>query len=345
MKTLLFAFTLILSSFGIGQTGGENTFQLLNLGYSARAIGLGTDFISVKDADINLGVGNPALLNPEMHKTLGVNNSFFAEGINYGMAAYGFGLKNEATMSAHIRYVSYGEMTRREINGVENGTFSPGEFIVGAGYAKQINPKISVGANLNLLYSHLENYSAAGAGVDLSGVYYEEKSNLLVTAMVKNAGIQFKNYIKGEREALPAEFQMAVSHKLKHAPFRFSLLAHHLNQWDLTYVDPTLKPTIDPLSGDTIPVKYDGFGKKLFHHLTLQTEVILGKHVHLRAAFDYHKREELKLVSRPGLAGFSFGTGFYFKKFSFDYGISVFSRAGALHAVTFTTNLGKWKGI
>ncbi|MCE2744100.1 MAG: penicillin-binding protein, partial [Fluviicola sp.] len=42
------------------QTGGTTTYSLLNLGYSARANALGTDFISVKDQDVNLGVSNPS---------------------------------------------------------------------------------------------------------------------------------------------------------------------------------------------------------------------------------------------------------------------------------------------
>ncbi|MBI1837290.1 MAG: type IX secretion system protein PorQ [Flavobacteriia bacterium] len=228
MKKIL---TILLVSFGsisIAQTGGTTTFALLDLGYSARSNALGTDFISVKDQDVNLGVSNPSLYNTKMHKTMGINQALLAGGINYGMFTYAHNLKKTGTLAGHLRYIDYGKMDRMEVNGTKSGTFTPTEYILGAGLGKQLNPQISVGANLNLIYSQLETYNAFGASIDLAGCYTVEKHNLLVTALVKNAGFQFKSYVKGNRSPLPTEFQMAISHKLAHAPLRFSILAHHL---------------------------------------------------------------------------------------------------------------------
>ena len=53
---------------------------------------------------------------------------------------------------------------------------------------------------------------------------------------------------------LPIEVQAGASYKLKHAPFRISILGQHLNQWRVLYEDPNEQPTIDGLTGDTIPV-------------------------------------------------------------------------------------------
>jgi len=136
---------------------------------------------------------------------------------------------------------------------------------------------------------------------------------------------------------------MAFSYKLNHAPFRFSLLAHHLNKWDITYNDPNLKPTIDQLTGDTIPVKYAGFGEKLARHFTYQVEILISKNIHLRGGFDYHRRQEMKLEERPGMAGFTMGLGLYFKKISIDYGFSIYSRAGFNNMLTLSTNLSHWR--
>ncbi len=325
------------------QTGGNTTFALLDLPFSARAAALGTDFISVKDQDLNLAIANPSLYNAKMHQQLGFNQAFLASGINYGMVNYARKFKNNLAGGASIRYVNYGKQERRDENGTSLGEFSPAEFIVGAGLGKQLNPQISVGANVNFIYSQLESYNAFGASVDLAGTYELESANLLVTALVKNAGYQFKSYTSNNRGSLPTEFQLAVAHKLKHAPFRFTLLMHHLNQWDLTYVDPNLKPTVDPLTGDTVAVKLPGFGKKLAHHFTYQAEILISKNVHVRAAFDYHRRQEMRVATRPGLAGFSFGLGMYFKRFSLDYGLAIFSVAGYNNMLTLTTNLDKWR--
>lgn len=332
----------VLSFFSNGQTGGQTTFALLDLTYNARSAGLGNDFISIKDQDINLGISNPSLYNEKMDKMLSLNQALLAGGINYGQVAYGRKFK-KGFAGTSIRYVNYGEFRRTDINGTDLGAFNPFECILGVGYGQQLNPRISVGANFNFIFSQLETYNAFGAAIDLAGTYTHPNENLLITALVKNAGVQFNNYYSKEKDQLPVEFQLAGSYKLSHAPFRFSLLAHHLNRWDITYVDPTLEPTVDPLTGDSIPVKYAGFGEKLGRHFTYQLEILVSKNIHLRTGFDYQRRQEMKLEQRPGMAGFSFGVGLYFKKISIDYGFSAFSRAGFNNMLTISTNLSRWK--
>ena len=342
MKTTLLLFSLCSSLYAFAQTGGLNTFALLDLTYNARGAGLGGDFITARDADINLGVANPSLLNAEMSKMIGVSQALHAGGINYGMVAYGQSLKKDRFISGHVRYVSYGKFQRTDVNGESIGLFNPFEYIVGAGFGQQLNPRISVGGNLNFIGSHLDGYNSFGAAIDLAGTYESEDKNWLLTAMVKNAGVQFNAYNE-ERAPLPINFQLGTSYKLAHAPFRFSLLVHHLNKWDLSYNDPNLQPTIDPLSGDTLPVKRAGFGEKLAQHLSYHLEILASKNIHIRAGFNYYARQSLKLESRPGIAGFSFGTGLYFKRFSMDYGFTVYSRAGFNHMLTLSANIGKIK--
>ena len=342
MKYSFLILVLLLSGKWLSQTGGNHSFAFMDLTYNARAAALGNDFISIKDQDINLGIANASLLNPKMIGQMSINQALLSGGINYGQAAYGLQFR-EGVFGASVRYVSYGSFTRTEINGTTSGSFSPFECIISGAYGKQLNPRISVGGAVNLIASQLETYNAFGASIDLSGTYTDENDNLLITAMVKNAGVQFNNYYTNERDPLPVEFQMAASYKLNHAPFRFSILAHHLNRWDITYYDPNLKPTIDALTGDTIPVKYAGFGEKLARHFTYQVEILISKNLHLRTGFDYHRRQEMKLTDRPGLSGFTMGLGMYFKKFSLDYGFSITSRAGFNNMLTFSSNLAQWR--
>ncbi len=343
-KLLLAAclFWAIPSTFG--QTGGNNAFAFLDLTYNARQMGLANDFISVMDADINIGVANPSMLNPEMQNMLSVNQALLPGGINFGMGSYGFGFKDKGTMSGFVKYVSYGTFQRTSANGSLEGTFSPVEMIAGAGYGQQLNERLSVGANLYAIFSSMENYSSFGAAIDLAGTYYDKDKGFAATALVKNAGFQFNAYTENSTRAqLPVEFQMAVSYKLAHAPFRFSILAHHLNQWDITYNDPNLQPTIDALTGDTIPVPRANFAEKLARHFTYQVETIISKNIHFRLGFDYHRRRELALSQRPGAAGFSLGLGLYFNKFRLDYGFMINSRAGYNNMITFSTQLDKWR--
>lgn len=344
MKAVLTLFCIHILFISYSQTGGETVFSFLDLGFNARANALGTDFITVKDKDINLGVTNPSLLNKDMDKSLGINQALLAGGINYGMLAYGRHFDNVGTFSGHLRYVSYGSMVRRDEAGVAQGSFSAGDFALGLGYGRMLNPKVSVGGNFNVIYSQLESFSSLGIGVDLAGsILLGSDNRTLFTALVKNVGFQFKGYTKDNREALRADLQMGISHKLEHAPFRLSVLAHDLNRWDLSYNDPNEEASLDPLTQELIEPETAGFGEKLARHFTFQVEALFGDKLHIRTAFDYQRRREMRLESRPGAAGFSFGAGFYFQRFSLDYGLSIISQAGFNNMLTLTTDLSKWK--
>lgn len=344
MKALLLILTGIISLGAFAQTGGNFAFPFLDLPYNARSAALGNDFITGYDEDINMGINNPSVLNPKMHKQVSVNQALLSGGINFGMFDYGFGLKDYGTMSTYVKYVSYGKFERTSVNGTSEGTFSPFEMVAGAGFGRQLNKRISVGVNANLIYSQLETYNSFGASVDLAGTYYNEEKGLLVTALVKNFGYEFTRYNQNTpRAPLPIEFQAAISYKLAHAPFRITLLAHHLNTWDITYNDPTLKPTIDPLTNDTIPVPRAGFFEKLARHFTYQLEMPFTKNLEARVAFDYHRRKEMASTKRPGAAGLSFGLGLHFSKIRFDYGFTIYSRAGFNNILTISSDLSKWR--
>ena len=343
VKFYLYLMTLVfLPRIFYAQIGGKTTFPMLDMGFSARSIALGTDFISVKDQDVTMALNNPSLLNEKMLHQGSVNQSFSAGGISYGMVNYAFKTKIGLFAPA-VRYLNYGTFQRTNNNGTEEGKFNPFDAIIGTSYSRMLNPRISVGANLNVIFSQLEIYNAFGISLDLASAYQSKDSNLLVTVIAKNAGFQFKDYYTKSKQSLPIEFQMAISYKIKHAPFRFSLLAHHLNQWDITYRDPNLKPTKDPLTGEIVSVKYAGWGEKLARHFTYQVEVLISKNITFNLAFDYHRRQEMKLVERPGISGFSTGLNLNFKKISFAYGFAYYSRAGFNNTLTLRSNLSTWR--
>lgn len=310
-----------------GQTGGTTGFNFLNLSYNARAGALGGDFITVRDQDLNLGLLNPALLNASMDGIGSINQGLLAGGISVGSLNYAKQFKQDITGSAHLRYVAYGKMNRTDVNGTAIGSFSPGDFILGASAAKSINERMFIGATFNIIYSQMDQYIAFGNSIDVGGCYTDEDKNLVVSGVVKNLGIAWKDY-HGSRDMLPLELQLGVSHKLHHAPFRFSIVGQQLQKWDLTYNDPNAKEKTDPLTGEIIPIEKANFAEKLARHFIFQTEILFGKKLHLRAALNYQRRQELKLTQRPGIAGFSFGAGLYFKRFTLDYGLICFSSAG-----------------
>lgn len=331
--------SIFISSFANAQTGGTTTYQALNSFYTARQLGLGGSLINLRDNDVNLSFNNPAALNADMAFRGSLSENIRGGGINTGSLAYGRTFGNYVG-AAHFRYISYGAMKRTDLAGNDLGTFNPGDFILGASASKLINERMSIGATLNFIYSQLDNYYSLGNSLDIGGQYFVPEKDFVIGGVVKNLGVQWKGYTS-DRAPLPIEVQLGVSKKLSHAPFRFSLTAQHLQQWDLSYVDPNAKDKIDLLTGDTIKVKRAGFFEKVARHALVQTEINLGKKVYLRVGLDVQRRMELRVANRPGLAGFSFGAAFHLKRFSLEYGWMIYSAAGSQHGLTFSLPIGK----
>ena len=112
-----------------------------------------------------------------MDKHLSLNHAIFPSGINYGQIVYGKTINDLGTFTGHLRYVTYGSMKRFDEFGVEQGTFTAGDYALGIGYSKKLNDYFSIGGNFNLIFSHLESYSSFGIGADISAQFYDPKSH------------------------------------------------------------------------------------------------------------------------------------------------------------------------
>lgn len=343
MKYSTLCFFVLLSWLNyFGQTGGPFSFPFLDLDYNARVAAAGGCYYSYSDDDVNQGIVNPALLNKRMNKVVSVNQAFLAGGINFGSAAYAHHALN-GIVSTNVRYVDYGVFQRTEVNGQSSGTFHPFDYSIGVGYGREINEVLSVGANLNFIGSNLETYSAYGVSIDFGGIYKHPNKLFSTSFLVKNAGLKIKDYTTKDSGVLPIDLQVAASYKLAHAPFRFNVNINNLNKWDLTYNDPFAKPTYDALTGDIIPVSKANFIEKTARHMVFATELLLSKSLTLRVGFNYHRRQEMKLVERPGLSGFCFGVGFKTVLVRIDYGFVMYSKAGYNNVISLSSNISNWK--
>lgn len=342
MKFILII-TFQLSFFAFGQYNfGINGFQFINSFYSARNIGTGNNLVSVIDNDLVLSSENPALLNQGMMYQVALNQTLLPTGVNFGSIQYAFKSKL-GFFSPTIKYANYGSFAATDIGGTSLGNFSALDYSLGIGYSKEFNPVLSIGLGMNIMGSHLETYSAYAFSSTFSALYKHPDKLFSAALVAKGIGFCFKQYTSNQKTTLPVDVQASLTYKLKHAPFRFSILAKQLNKWDIVYQDPNEMPTYDALTGDTIPVKTPGFLEKLAHHLSLQVELIASKSLHFRTGFDFHRQQQLRIYNRSGLAGFSFGVGVYLKKIRLDYGYMIYSKAGQNHAIGISTNISDWK--
>jgi hypothetical protein len=344
VKTNLLLFVLLLfRTFSFGQLGGNRVFPFLNMPAGARMASLGNYSNATADRSIDFAIINPALANESMLGVYSLQQGLLPSGINFGSFSTALPLK-KGILVPYIRYVSYGTFQGYDAIGNTTNTFGAFDFNAGTSFAHVLNPVFSLGVNAGLVGSYLETYSSYGV-VGSFSVQYRAKNELIhATLLAKNIGVQLKGYTQGQAfNPLPLEIQAALSLKLKHAPFRFTFLAHHLNQWKIGYFDPSILPSIDGLTGDTIQPPSVGFLEQIGRHLAVNAELITKGALQIRMGFDYHRRQELKLDQRPGMAGLSFGLGLNFRKFHLDYGMMVYSRAGINNCLGISTKLSDWK--
>ena len=337
MRKLLLA--IILSpTLLLAQTGGGGVYQVLNFPTSPRLAVL-NEPISIWDGDVNMGMYNPSLLNPEMHSQLALNFVDYFVDINMVSATYAFPFKEVGTVGVSITSLNLGQFTKTDFAANTLGTFYANEQLLTAGFGKQLTKRISVGANLKMLLSTLESYQSFGLATDLSATYFNTDNNLAFSVLAQNLGRQITTYAS-QKEPLPLEVKMGVSKRLEHLPFRFSLGYNHLEKWDLTYASENTTAT-DPLTGETI-INTPNFGQKMFRHFVAAGELSIGKHIQLRMGYDAQRRHELKVDSFLGMVGFSWGVGIKVSHFYINYGRATYHLVGSPNYFSVSTNLSKF---
>ena len=175
---------------------------------------------------------------------------------------------------------------------------------------------------------------------NISTTYNNKEKSFTFTLLFKNIGRPIKSYTS-EKEDLPFEIQLGLSKYLKYLPFRYSLVLHHLNVYDISN-DYNLNTIYDPLTNQLI-VRDETVAKKLLRHVILGAELNpFKKNLYLRAGFNFQRREDLKLNSSFNMSGFSFGLGFSIKKIQINYARSSYHSSSMINSFSIVTNLSNF---
>ncbi len=319
------------------QTGGASTFAFLELHAPARIAALGGSAITTPGTDLGLASQNPALLTREMDRQLSFSRGYLPSGIRFGNVQAAASISKWGMFMFNLQHIQYGEFQYTNENAEVLGTLKAGEYAFNLGWSKQLDSSWTIGAQAKYVYSDLAGNTASGLAADLGVTWHSRRKKVMASFLIRNAGRQLDRYESGIKEDLPLEIQAGISKELAKAPFRFSLIFQHLQQWDLRYKDRELAQT-DPLTGNTIEKK-TGFLGNAFRHVILNTEILLSKNFHLRLGYNLLRRDELGFTARPGMSGFSFGTGFRVNRFQLSYAHSVLNTAGGSNHIGISTNL------
>jgi len=326
--TILLVF---LPVFSFSQIGGNSVYEFVNLTNSAKVAALGGDLISVRDNDLNLAFHNPSLLNSAMDKYTVLNYVNYFAGINYGYASYCMDLGDKGTFAAGMHHINYGTFTEADATGQITGSFTASEYALNLFWAKPLDTLWTIGFNLKPVYSVLESYTSFGVLADAGLTYHNSKSLITAAMVVKNLGYQIIPYVEGNPEPVPFEFQMGISKRLRHAPFRFTLTTNHLEQFDLTYDNPEDQDQqFDPLTGEeNKESKISEIGDKLLRHIVLSTEVLLTDNFFICVGYNFQRRKEMTIDTKTAFVGISWGFGIKISKFHLSYGRATYHLAGA----------------
>lgn len=341
MRIFLLLIFALLNTGLAAQIGGDHTYAFLNLTTSARAAALGGKTIAVDDKDLNLSFHNPALLKEDMGNRVLFNYVNYFTDINYGYTSYSFQNKKDINFAAGIQYMNYGEFQGADKFGMKTGTFKAADYAFHLMASKSIDTNVTVGITVKPLYSHLEEYHSIGLAADL-GVSYTDTSGLFTAALVlKNMGIQLKPYHADTRESLPFEIQLGFSLKLRHAPFRFITTIEHLETPNLRYPDPNAENTTLYDANTQPQSTFDKNFDKLMRHMIFGVEFTPLKNFYLRVGYNYRKRKEMQVPSRPATVGFSWGMGIKLFDFYLSYGSADYHLAGNTNHFSLRTDLNR----
>jgi len=341
MKYFYSLLLLVLVSSNVsGQIGGSSTYAFLQLPNSARIASLGGELNAFADDDLNLTFSNPSLLNPEMSGNLIANYVNYFADINFGYVSYAHDLEKKGMFAAGMNYFNYGDFIEADETGLITGTFKAADYALNLLYSRRIDSSFTVGVNVKPIYSQYERYASFGLAADL-GITYASNNRLFAAALViRNLGTQIKGYTTKNYELLPLDIQLGVSQKLEHAPFRFSLVAHHLQKIDLGYKKPDSKVNEFNAFGESEKKsELDEIGDKIMRHFIMGVEFTPLKNFYLRMGYNYRRRQELKIDSRVAMVGFSWGFGIKISKFHVNYGRATYHLAGASNHFSISTSL------
>lgn len=334
--TMLF----VLSQSLLAQQAGSSTYRFLLMPNSPRLAAMGGVMYNKYDEDFSLSLHNPSLLQEDMSKQILLSFIDYPSDISAISAAYAHKFEKIGMLSASINYLNYGKFLEVDEMGNEYGNFSAQDFYTQISWGRELDTNLYIGASLKLINSKYYNYSSFGVAADVATTYVIPHKRISMSLLAQNMGRQIVTYA-GSRENLPFSINAAFSQKLKHAPFTYSVVWQNLTNWDLTFKDPN-DPTIqrDAITGEIIEKTNAGkFVDKTLRHLVVGVEFQPLKAFSLRMAYNYQRRQELKLPTRPALSGFSWGFGIRISKFHFNYSRSIYNPAGSPNHISISTRI------
>jgi len=194
----------------VGTIGG----QFLKIGVGARAVGMGTSFVSVAD-DATAIYWNPAGIARIQKSVVSINHTAWLADISFTQAAYVFHVGFlPGTFAVNVRSLY---MDAQPILTVfrpegEGKSFDAGDVAVGVTYARSLTDKFSAGLSVNYVQSTLATYEASATVFDFGTLYNTGYRSLKIGMSIQNIGSDM--VFIDDAVKLPTVFRVGMSMNL-----------------------------------------------------------------------------------------------------------------------------------
>lgn len=290
MKKVIYALLLTLLPTLLWSQESQTGYNFLRLPVSAHAAALGGENITIIEDDPALIFSNPALAASVSDRTVGLNYMNYMSGVNYASASYTHVVAEKATVAGGVKYINYGSMKETDATGTQTGTFSANEFSVEGTLAYQLARNIVGGITAKYVYSHIADYTAMAAGVDLGLNWYMPEREWSLSLVAKNLGGEVKAYNE-DFGKMPFDLQVGVSKTFQALPVRISATLIDMTHYDYRFAD----------------------------HLCLGADILFSESIWAGMGYNFRRANEMKVgesddESAHG-AGLSFGAGLNLERF------------------------------
>ena len=308
---------------------GSATFAFLDLPVSSRQNALGGENISIRDGELSSAFANPALLGSLTHYIVQIGYAYYGSN-HFGSAMYGYNFTEHDYFACGVHYLDYGKMQYAEANGQLTGaTFGARDILIEAAYARQLGPMFTVGVALKPIMSFYESYSSVALGADIGAHFQMKDSTLQIGLALKNIGWQLKGFYSDESgqrlEMLPINLELGINYRVKHAPLRFSLTIHNMQQWDLGYSRLNETEELKPVHW---------FDMMMRHTIWAIDVVPKSEKFYFTLSYNHRRRQEFHLQDQRSLAGFAAGAGVRIKMVRLGFAMSQMSKQNFTYQVS-----------
>ncbi len=314
------------------------SYSFLNLPNNASDASINGIPRSIQDSNFMQVSNNPVFLSSLHNGILEIDYMSYVADIHAGRFSYAYTTKNGRVFLPSLKYIYYGNFIETNEYGEEIRDFSASDISLNLAYSSAFLQHFKYSIQGKVIYSQYLFNSSVAIGGDFYIIYSKKPEKYGVTLSVLNLGAPVTNYVPGTYQFLPLNIQLSSSFKLSHSPLRLHFHYHHLNKWDLTYLDE-FKST-DPFTGE---IKENTF---TFHnfikHIAFGADFVPSSKFRISASYYPKRRAEMSYNIYNKLTGLAFGIGVQAKKWNIDYALQGQGVGLNTHFVSLSTNIHRF---